>query len=325
MKPIISIIVPIYNVEKYLSRCIESILNQSFKEFELILVNDGSLDNSGEICDIYASKDDRVKVIHKKNGGVSSARNVGVSTANGEYIGFVDPDDYIDKEMYCKLYRLCIDNDSDIAICRFNRDINGKLQNIESAEEIIELNNIEAMNELFKGILYRFSLCNKLFSKTCFNNVSFPEGRIHEDLSTTYKLFVNSRKAIYINYCGYIYVRRENSILTSTYSEKRLQAFIGWDEIIDFMSRNYSELIEQVIATFIYWCMDNISYILNQVDDYNDVKKCLNTIRIYTIKYHLYIKQNKILSLKYKLKVIIFNLNIYLLILQRKLNRNLSA
>ena len=325
MKPIISIIVPIYNVERYLSRCIESILNQSFKEFELILVNDGSLDNSGEICDIYASKDDRVKVIHKKNGGVSSARNVGVSTANGEYIGFVDPDDYIDKEMYYKLYRLCIDNDSNIAICRFNREINGKLQNIGSTEEIIELNNIEAMNELFKGNLYRFSLCNKLFSKKCFNNVSFPEGRIHEDLSTTYKLFVNSRKASYINYCGYIYVRRENSISTSTYSEKRLQAFIGWDEIIDFMSRNYSELIEQVIATFIYWCMDNISYILNQVDDYNDVKKCLNTIRIYTIKYHLYIKQNKILSLKYKLKVIIFNLNIYLLILQRKLNRNLSA
>lgn len=325
MKPIISIIVPIYNVEKYLPRCIESILNQSFKEFELILVNDGSLDNSGEICDIYASKDDRVKVIHKKNGGVSSARNVGVSAANGEYIGFVDPDDYIDKEMYYKLYRLCIDNDSNIAICRFNREINGKLQNIGSTEEIIELNNIEAMNELFKGNLYRFSLCNKLFSNKCFNNVYFPERRIHEDLSTTYKLFANSRKAIYINYCGYIYVRRENSILTSTYSEKRLQAFIGWDEIIDFMSRNYSELIEQVIATFIYWCMDNISYILNQVDDYNDVKKCLNTIRIYTIKYHLYIKQNKILSLKYKLKVIIFNLNIYLLILQRKLNRNLSA
>lgn len=324
MKPIISIIVPIYNVDKYLSRCIESILNQSFKEFELILVDDGSSDNSGEICDIYASKDDRVKVLHKENGGVSSARNVGVKASNGEYIGFVDPDDYIDKEIYYQLYKLCIDNDCDIAICRFNREINGKLQNIGSTEEIIELNNIEAMNELFKGNLYRFSLCNKLFSKKCFNNVSFPEGRIHEDLSSTYKLFANSKKAIYIDYCGYVYVRRENSILTSTYNEKRLQAFIGWAEIIDFMSKNYSDVIEQVIATFIYWCVDSISYILEQVDNYNDIKKYLNTIRIYTIKYYSYIKQNKILSLKYKLKIIIFNLNIYLLILQKKLNRDLA-
>lgn len=319
MKPIISIIVPIYNVERYLSRCIESILNQSFKEFELILVDDGSPDNSGEICDIYASKDDRVKVIHKKNGGVSSARNVGVSVANGEYIGFVDPDDYIDKEMYCKLYRLCIDNDSDIAICRFNRDINGKLQNIESAEEIIELNNIEAMNELFKGILYRFSLCNKLFSKTCFNNVSFPEGRIHEDLSTTYKLFVNSRKAIYINYCGYIYVRRENSILTSTYSEKRLQAFIGWDEIINFIEKNYNELLDQVISTFTYWCTDNISYILEQISNSDDKKKYLNTIKKYTIKYYVYIKRSSILAIRYKLKIRIFNISYRLIILERKI------
>ena len=267
MDPIISIIVPIYNVGKYLPKCIESILNQTFKNFELILVNDGSTDNSGVVCDDYAKKDTRIKIIHKSNGGVSSARNAGLYVAKGEYIGFVDPDDYIDKNMYEKLYRLCIDNNSDIAICRFNREINGKIQNKESTEEIIELNNMEAMNELFKGNLYRFSLCNKLFSKKCFNDVLFPEERIHEDLSTTYKLFANSKKAVYINYCGYIYVRRENSILTSTYNEKRLQAFIAWDEIIEFIDKNYYEIIEQVIATFTYWCVDNILYILNQVNN----------------------------------------------------------
>lgn len=321
MDPIISIIVPIYNVGKYLPKCIESILNQTFKNFELILVNDGSTDNSGVVCDDYAKKDTRIKIIHKSNGGVSSARNAGLYVAKGEYIGFVDPDDYIDKNMYEKLYRLCIDNNSDIAICRFNREINRKIQNKESTEEIIELNNMEAMNELFKGNLYRFSLCNKLFSKKCFNDVLFPEERIHEDLSTTYKLFANSKKAVYINYCGYIYVRRENSILTSTYNEKRLQAFIAWDEIIEFIDKNYYEIIEQVIATFTYWCVDNILYILNQVNNSKKKNNYLNIIQKYTTKYYIYIKRNNILSRSYKLRIRIFNINYKLFILGRKIRK----
>ena len=321
MDPIISIIVPIYNVGKYLPKCIESILNQTFKNFELILVNDGSTDNSGVVCDDYAKKDTRIKIIHKSNGGVSSARNAGLYVAKGEYIGFVDPDDYIDKNMYEKLYRLCIDNNSDIAICRFNREINGKIQNKESTEEIIELNNMEAMNELFKGNLYRFSLCNKLFSKKCFSDVLFPEERIHEDLSTTYKLFANSKKAVYINYCGYIYVRRENSILTSTYNEKRLQAFIAWDEIIEFIDKNYYEIIEQVIATFTYWCVDNILYILNQVNNSKKKNNYLNIIQKYTTKYYIYIKRNNILSRSYKLRIRIFNINYKLFILGRKIRK----
>ena len=321
MDPIISIIVPIYNVGKYLPRCIESILNQTFNNFELILVNDGSTDNSGVICDDYAKKDTRIKIVHKSNGGVSSARNAGLYVAKGEYIGFVDPDDYIDKNMYEKLYRLCVDNNSDIAICRFNREINGKIQNKESTEEIIELNNMEAMNELFKGNLYRFSLCNKLFSKKCFNDVLFPEERIHEDLSTTYKLFDNSKKTVYINYCGYIYVRRENSILTSTYNEKRLQAFIAWDEIIEFIDKNYYEIIEQVIATFTYWCVDNILYILNQVNNSKKKNNYLNIIQKYTTKYYIYIKRNNILSRSYKLRIRIFNINYKLFILGRKIRK----
>lgn len=202
MKVIISIIVPIYNVEKYLPRCIGSILNQNFEEFELILVNDGSTDNSGKICDIYAKKDKRIKVIHKKNGGVSSARNSGIRAATGEYIGFVDPDDYIDKNMYTNLYELCEENNCDIGICKLGREIDGNLLNYNREEKILELNKIEAMKELFKGELYRFSLCNKIYKRKCFKDVIFPEGRIHEDLATTYKLFANSNKAIYTSYAG---------------------------------------------------------------------------------------------------------------------------
>lgn len=199
MSAIISIIVPIYNVDNYLEKCIDSILNQALEEFELVLVNDGSTDNSGAICDKYSNKDERVKVIHKKNGGVSSARNVGIKNANGDYIGFVDPDDYVDIDMYKKLYELCIKSNSDIAICKLGREINGNIINKSDDEGLLELNNLEGMRELFKGELYRFSLCNKLFNKKCFENIKFPEGRIHEDLSTTYKLFANSNKSIYTN------------------------------------------------------------------------------------------------------------------------------
>ena len=118
--PKISVIVPVYNVEKYLRKCIESILNQTFREFELILVDDGSTDSSGKICDEYALKDSRIKVIHKENGGASSARNAGLDVAKGEYIGFVDSDDWIEMDMYGELYRLIKENNTDISVCGIN-------------------------------------------------------------------------------------------------------------------------------------------------------------------------------------------------------------
>ena len=119
MKPLISIIVPIYNVEKYLSRCINSVLSQTFPDFELLLIDDGSTDKSGYICDGYAQKDSRIKVFHIENGGVSAARNYGLDNARGEWITFVDADDWIDKDMYYKLYNEAILSEADIVICDF--------------------------------------------------------------------------------------------------------------------------------------------------------------------------------------------------------------
>lgn len=321
MKPIISIIVPIYNVEKYLPKCIESILNQTFKEFELILVDDGSPDNSGSICDEYSKKDERIKVIHKENGGVSSARNVGLDSTLGEYIGFVDPDDYIDKYMYQKMIEMCIIQNADVSICKFAREINGQRNKDKEEFYIRELDNVNGLRECFKGILYRHSLCNKLFKKKCFEGIRFPEGRIHEDLSTTYRLLANANKSIYINYQGYIYIKRENSILTSTYSEKRLQAFDGWNEILDYMLYKYPKLENEVIAAFTYACIDNVYYIINQVKNYNNQKEYINRIKgILKDKYKRIISNN-ILSLKYKLLInfIVFNSSVFI-----KLNRKAS-
>lgn len=314
MNPTISIIVPVYNVGYYLRNCLESILAQTFTDFEVIVVNDGSTDSSGVICDEFADQDNRIKVIHKDYGGVSSARNAGLNKANGDFIGFVDGDDKIETEMYEKLYKLCLETGSDISICKLGREIDGRLINPNlDKEAIIELSNEEAMRELFKGKLFRFSLCNKLFRKQCFSGVTFPEGRIHEDLSTTYKLFGNTGKSVYTSYIGYIYVKRSQSILTSQFSSKRLDAFIGWEEIFEYMNSKYKQLLKEVNKTFVYSCVDYIYYVLNQVHDYEKQKKYLLFIQSQLRKNLLNSVVNTKLSLKYKLIILMlcFNVNLF--------------
>jgi glycosyltransferase involved in cell wall biosynthesis len=319
MKPIISIIVPVYNVEPYLENCIKSILTQNFSNFEVILVNDGSIDKSGKICDVYAQIDTRIKVVHKENGGVSSARNIGVEMALGDFIGFIDGDDRIDENMYRELYRLCVETDSDISICKLGREIDGHIINLDQDIYIKEMDNTEAMKQLFKGTLYRFSLCNKLFRKHCFDNIQFPEGRIHEDLSTTYKLFANSKKIIFTNYIGYIYIKRENSILTSTFNEKRLDAFIGWDEILTFMRERYNQLYKEIIPTFVFWSVDNVFYILNQVINKKERDKYLVSIQKLVRRKYKDIIKNDSLSFGYKYIITLFYFNIRLLIVSRNI------
>lgn len=324
MKPIISIIVPIHNVEKYLADCITSILAQSFKEFEVILVNDGSSDKSGSICESYAQKDGRVKVFHTDYKGVSAARNAGVDMAQGDFIGFVDADDRVDKDMYLKLLEACEITNSYISICKLGREINGKLVNQDNRRFLKELNHKEALSELFKGELYRFSLCNKLFKKSCFENTYFPEGRIHEDLSTTYKLFSNSEKSVYINYIGYIYVKRADSILTSRFNEKRMDAFIGWKEILAFMSQHYPELSEEVISCFAFGCVDNIHYILKQVEDRQQLEKYLSLIQQLVRRNYKKIMVNTNLTLKYKSTLTLLQMSTTLLTLTLKSRKSMK-
>jgi glycosyltransferase involved in cell wall biosynthesis len=322
MNPKISIIVPVYNIELYIKKCLDSIIVQTFSNIEIIVINDGSTDNSGKICEEYAKKDHRIKVVHKEYGGVSSVRNIGIEAAKGEFIGFVDGDDCIDKDMYQVLYQLCIETQSDISICKLGRQIKGELTN-RSEEKIYikEMDNLEAMSQLFKGVLYRFSLCNKLFKKTCLENIQFPEGRIHEDLATTYKFFANSNKAVFTNYMGYIYIKRENSILTSKFNSKRLDAFIGWDEILLFMLEKYPTLFNEVTACFVYGCVDNMYYVFNQVENRKDRFKYLLVIQKSLKKYYRNIIRNRLISLNYRYIITLINYNLRLLVLSNTLKK----
>ncbi|OZU89279.1 capsular biosynthesis protein [Virgibacillus indicus] len=325
MKPAISIIVPVYNIEPYIRKCLDSILAQTFTDFEVIVVNDGSTDDSGLICNKYAYKDLRVKVIHKEYGGVSSARNVGIRAARGEYIGFVDGDDYIAEQMYATLHQMCQKKKSDIAVCVLGREIDGELINPDTGNTYRkELGNEEAMRELFKGKLYRFSLCNKLFKKSCFEGIQFPEGRIHEDLSTTYRLFANAGIISYSNFIGYIYVKRSNSILTSRFHQGRMDAFIGWNEILEFMNKHYKQVLADVYACYGYWCVDNIYYVLNQIIDRKDKELYLMKIQNHVKMNYKELMKNKLLSYKYKSIVYMIHYNIHLLIFSSRIKRVFS-
>lgn len=201
----ISIIVPIYNIEEYLPRCIESILAQTYTNLELILVDDGSKDKSGEICDAYQKKDSRVRVIHKENGGSSSARNEGIKVAQGQYLGFVDSDDYIEEDMYEKMMAVIESTKCNIIqVARDEKDENGnRLPDIcEMPKEKIEYSAEEFLKELLlhKGDC---SFCTKLLNRDLLKDDKFPEGVLNEDFHLLVRLLKKGETVVSLPYCGY--------------------------------------------------------------------------------------------------------------------------
>ncbi|MCQ5146274.1 glycosyltransferase family 2 protein [Enterocloster bolteae] len=226
----ISIVLPIYNVEKYLDECVQSVLNQSYANFELILVDDGSTDGSQMLCEQYKKKDKRIVVIHQKNGGLSSARNTGIKCAHGKYITLIDSDDYVAYDYIEKLYDAIVENSADISMCDFQKVAEGsKLKEIKIPYQIKNKHLIfdkeetikEVYNEKFHGI--DFVSWAKMYKLELFrtNSIYFPEGKLHEDAFTTYKLFYLSEKIAYIDEPLYFY-RIRNGSITSTFSIKRL-------------------------------------------------------------------------------------------------------
>ncbi|MGL4876267.1 MAG: glycosyltransferase family 2 protein [Clostridium sp.] len=243
MKPKISIIVPVYNVEKYLKKCIESILAQTFEKFELILVNDGSTDNCGKIIDEYEKKDKRIKVIHKKNGGLSSARNAGLDLAQGEYIGFVDSDDWIDVDMYEVLYDLITKSGKDIANVGYTRVTNTYNDSWTKHDEKI-LSRDEAMYELINHKLFGNSFCMNLFRASLIKKFRFQEGIIFEDVDLIYKVIHKSNGMVTIGLSKYNYVQRESSIVAIYKSKYNIDLILCLDRRIEFLKKNYSKLYE---------------------------------------------------------------------------------
>lgn len=302
--PIISIIVPIYNVEKYLKRCIDSILNQTFKEFELILINDGSTDNCGKICDTYKSKDKRIRVIHQKNAGLSSARNVGLYLAKGKYIAFVDSDDYINKNMYEILYSNLIKTDSDISICNFEYiydNISCRInQSIDNCE-YFTFNNIEALNKLYSENNISIVVAwNKLYKKGLFENLRYTEGRIHEDEFIIHELLYKSKRIVYTNVKLYYYLKRQGSITQCDFNLKKLDAVYAFKERVEFFrEKKLIELQFKAQQTYIYSFFSNYYKAKIKLDNCNEelikLKNDYNRNLIFVLRNPYFIWKQKVL------------------------------
>lgn len=305
MNPIISIIVPVYNVEEYLQRCIDSILNQSFKNFELILVNDGSTDNSLKICKEYLLNDPRVKIINKENGGLSSARNAGINIAKGRYIGFVDSDDWINKEMYKILYELCEKNNSDIAECRYTVTTGNEMNLDNSSNLITILNNEEAIKSLYTNTSYGSVVSwNKLYRCELFKDIKFPEGKLNEDQFTTYKLYYKSNKIVSIDKVLYYYFQSTKSIMRSEFTLKKLDAIEAIESSHKFFEEN--NLYDLVLWNDTLYSFVLIKYFIILLRNEQFDNKYRNSIlEKFRGRFWLFIK-NEHISIREKLLLMLF-------------------
>lgn len=319
VEELISIIVPVYNVEKYLEKCIESIINQTYRNIEIILVDDGSKDNSGNICDKYAEKDSRIKVIHKKNGGLSDARNSGLEVAKGKYVGFVDSDDFIAKDMYEYLFKLMKNNDACISVCNYEK----KWENISKKNEEknfvkdydIVLNSSEALKYIVDDKILKSYAWNKLYKIELFQDVRYPLGLNMEDIATTYKLIYNSKKIVIGNEIKYYYVQRKGSILNSKKSKYYIDYFKVFYERFLFL-RNKGIKYEYLYISMINFILSLYLIKNEKVDEFrkeNNIKNILKSI----LKQSNSEKINIDLKLIIRCKVLFMNERVYRYVFRR--------
>ena len=248
-KPKISIIVPIYKVEDYLPQCLDSLVGQTYQNLEIILVEDGSPDNSGAICDAYAAKDARIRVIHKKNGGVSSARNAGLAAVTGDLIGFVDGDDFISPDMYERMYaHMAADSRLDVVYCAATR--------FPAQEQLLHMNyyptgTVVPGRELARRMLLD-EVCSHmwlgLFKRFCWEGIVFPEGRTYEDLSMTYRAFLNVRYVGFLMEPLYYYRMNDVSITQTVKPRKSYDIFMAFQDHYYGAQEFFPELAGQCCA-----------------------------------------------------------------------------
>ena len=238
----VSVIVPVYNVENYLENCINSVIAQTYQNIEIILVDDGSPDECPAICDEYAKKDSRIKVIHKENGGLSDARNAGIQQAKGKYITFIDSDDDVLAEYIEYMYKLLVKNNTKMAIA--THTVVSKKKRINFGEGYTEkiLTTEECLDRMLCDQGFSISAWAKLYSKELFNEVRFPKGKLNEDNGTTYKLVLQCDKIAYGNKSIYNYHKRENSITTSKFNLKKMDLVELTDKMCDEIDTKYPSL-----------------------------------------------------------------------------------
>lgn len=281
---LVSVIIPAYNIEDYIGRCLDSIISQTYKNLEIIVVDDGSRDHTGEILDNYAKKDRRIKVIHKENGGVSSARNKGIEVAEGDYIGFIDGDDLIEPEMYKILVDLLEEENADIAHCGYQMVFPDRIDYYHNTGKKKIQTTEEGLKDLLSGEMIEPGLVNKLYKKELIKNCRLNETvKINEDLLMNYQLFKLSQKSVYYDITPYSYMIRSSSATgANSLITKREDSLRVLNQIKDDCINN--NLLSIIYKRYIYLlmaiCRDGLkdkSYMKYQKKQRKQLKKELKT------------------------------------------------
>lgn len=277
----ISIIVPCYNVEQYLPKCIDSILNQTYQNFEVWLVDDGSPDRCGEICDEYAKKDARIKVIHKKNGGLADARNVALDVITGEYVVCVDSDDYISPTHIEGLYHLIEKYGADVSVNTFCPFYEGASPNLspKSAKDWV-LDGLHATEMMFYQEHFDTTAWGKMYKASLFDGIRYPKGLLFEDLPTTYRLLLKANKVVFNDEQSYFYLLRSNSIEGAAFSPHKLDSGL---RLMAMMDKDRDKL-QPIIKSYNCRIVSFVFHLLLQMPDgyahRNDFERRIKTIRL---------------------------------------------
>lgn len=307
MKEKISIIVPVYKVAEYLPRCIDSIISQTYKNLEILLVDDGSPDECGRICDEYAAKDERIVVIHKENQGVARARNSALDVATGDYISFIDSDDWMSEDAYDYFLKNIKKYKADCVVgrCQTVYDRNGILDYKETEKvEIICKTSSGAM----KGVLTGGSaIWNRLFKKEIFNELRFPVGRINDDEVTVLHAYASCNRVVFLNKDTYFYRIRENSITTSAFSMKKTDVFFNSLDNMEYVAKERPQIYKYAEAKFVkagLYCIYNLLKLKpNDKETKARKKEVLRTIKKEMKRRYKSIRSNKTIKPVYKMAV----------------------
>lgn len=306
---LISVIVPVYKVEMYLDRCIESIVNQTYKNLEIIIVNDGSPDNCPQLCDDWALKDNRIRVLHQKNSGAGVARNKGLMMCNGQFVSFVDSDDFIHEEFYEHLFS-SFTKDVDIVECEYV-EFTSDIPTMEISNNIV-LDEYDAENALSKHIsdtLFKQVIWNKLYKRHIIEGIFFPEGKLIDDEYWTYQTIGKAKKLIHSNQKLYAYRQQSNSVMHRGYSISRLDALDARKKRIDYISENYPNLLAKAKYDFINSCM----YQGQMAEKYCDPKerdKIIAILEAYLLKMRLSKDEKREMKTKSRMWYTLANLSI---------------
>lgn len=279
--PMVSVILPVYNIQSYLPKCMDSLFAQTYTNLELILVDDGSTDESGSLCDEYAQKDARIKVIHKKNGGLSDARNAGIESANGEFITCVDPDDYVDKDYVWYLLNLIEKYKTKMSIAQHRVHYDNGTTKDKGNNGDETLNAEKCMERLLYHDVIDTSAWGKLYHKSLFLKVRYPKGKLFEDIGTTYKLIMQCEKVAVGYESKYNYVFHNNSIVNGNFSAKKLDLLEMTDEMGINVLKKFPNLQDAVLRRRVYSRISTLNQMLNAKGYEKERKQIIDFIKKY--------------------------------------------